>query len=77
MYLWDLDTQVKYQQELIKQAEQDRLAREAIQFQRKGRPALGWVGRNLMVVGARLVRISGQEAGENGETVYNGGIRAS
>ncbi|MCS7071359.1 MAG: hypothetical protein NZM00_07635 [Anaerolinea sp.] len=61
MMYWNLETEKLRQEQLIREAEQERLARELIQNERPEvfNPALAWVGQRLVDVGMSLVKLAG------------------
>jgi hypothetical protein len=65
MLNWDIDNLKFIREEMVKQAQNDHLAQELIEENRHEHhtynPALAWVGRRLVTVGAKIVAISGDE----------------
>jgi hypothetical protein len=61
MMHWSLETEKIRQEQLIREAEQERLAREVLQAERQDtfNPALAWVGQRLVDIGSSLVRLAG------------------
>lgn len=63
MFNWDPNTVSRLHDELIEEAEKSHLAWEAQDEYRKHHPrynpALAWVGRRIVNVGATLVKLSG------------------
>ncbi len=55
----DLEVQRQRQEELIRQAEEARVANE-VMAERKN-PTLAWVGRRMVEVGSRLIKLSNDE----------------
>ncbi len=68
----DLNTHHLFRDELIKQAEQDRIAKELLAERKQQHahynPALAWVGHRMQEIGSRLVKLSGTD--DEGETTY-------
>lgn len=66
MLNWDVNSLERIHDEWIQRAEQEQLAQEVIDEERKSNPrynpTLAWVGRRMMDVGQRIIRISGSEA---------------
>ncbi len=69
MLNWDVDSINRIQEENVKQAEKDHLAQEVIEELRKFNhhynPTLAWLGRRMLVVGTKLVEMSGSEQDSN------------
>ncbi len=65
MLNWDIDNLKFMHEEMVKQAEKDHLAQAVIDESRHlhhtYNPALAWVGRRLVTVGAKIVAMSGDE----------------
>lgn len=65
----ELETHRQYRDELIKQAEADRIAQEVLAERKHGfNPTLAWVGHRMQEIGTRLVKMSGTD--DEGEQTY-------
>jgi hypothetical protein len=66
MLNWDINNLTLLQEEMLKQAEKDHLADEAVEESRKANPrynpTLVWFGKQMIDFGSKLVQFSGSEA---------------
>lgn len=56
----ELMTHTQHQNELIKQAEQDRLAQEVLAEEEAYLPTLAWLGERMVEIGRGLITLSGR-----------------
>lgn len=65
MLNWDVNNLNLFQEEMLKQAEKDHMAQEAIDESRKENPrysaTLVWFGRQMIDFGSKLVHFSGSK----------------
>jgi len=57
----ELITQQQRRQELIKRAQEDRMAQELLASERRYIPSLAWVGKRMVEIGKSLIALSGRE----------------
>jgi hypothetical protein len=58
----ELLAQQQRQEELIKRAQEDRLAQELLANERRYIPSLAWVGERIIEIGQSLIALSGRES---------------